>query len=585
MEKKGITRVLRRMRSVVGLSLVLGGGVLAATAVPSVGAGHSVFPDMRGSYHEGACVGGTLAQCEASPQYPSTFTISTEDFTTGNVVLAGGGTGTISGCTITTGPPITSATPTNPYQSQAHYNISADTNQLTGTFDDSYGRRAQPTFANRDAAGPDTCPTGNTGTTTTGTTTTTTTSQLSPTVSQVMCNYFVATNGDVCTATVADATGSGMTPTGNVVFTGDRTGQCSLVATPLSPGVASCSITVLGTENFLNVTATYQGDSMQAGSSGTTKFLSASTGNGLYNPTIQPFNPNSINLLDNNPDPGATVTGQLELTDGASTDCPGKTAAQTAQLRAAGRSTAAVATLTASTTLRHVRRGKFRLHLTLNPAKARKLFRTTQTLMLIVRVTVRPRHGKALVGTTLQSVRLKFTKHGVLVVHATARSAVTKPGASVVGAIAADQPRCLPSATITFSHTRGVQGTGPKATGWYGTLNMTMVIPAGTPGPERDTATVATLTGSLTFFCNVIGKTRPVTVSETITGGTSTNSSPNGISYTYGINPTTQLRAVSVSGILPPPPGDPADQCPAVNLSAQLQQTSITTGPAPTTSP
>jgi hypothetical protein len=164
MAKRGIIRVLRRIRSVVGLSLLLGGGVLAATAPTSAGAGQSVFPDMRGSYHQGSCVGGTLAQCEASPQFPSTFTISTEDSTTGHVVLSDGGTGTISGCTMTIGPPITSATPSNPYQSQTHYNISADTNQLTGTFDDSYGRRAQPIFANRDAAGPDTCPTGGTGT-------------------------------------------------------------------------------------------------------------------------------------------------------------------------------------------------------------------------------------------------------------------------------------------------------------------------------------------------------------------------------------------------------------------------------------
>ena len=144
--------------------LLLGGGVLAATAPTSAGAGQSVFPDMRGSYHQASCVGGTLAQCEASPQFPSTFTISTEDFTTGHVVLADGATGTISACTMTIGPAITSATPANPYQSQTHYNISSNTNQLTGTFDDSYGRRAQPIFANRDSAGPDMCPTGGTGT-------------------------------------------------------------------------------------------------------------------------------------------------------------------------------------------------------------------------------------------------------------------------------------------------------------------------------------------------------------------------------------------------------------------------------------
>jgi hypothetical protein len=114
---------------------------------------------------------------------------------------------------------------------------------------------------------------------------------------------------------------------------------------------------------------------------------------------------------------------------------------------------------------------------------------------------------------------------------------------------------------------------------------MTLVIPAGTPGPERDAATVATLSGSITEFCEVIGKTREVNVNETITGGTASNSSPNGISYTFGINPTTQQRAVSVSGFLPAPAGDPSDKCPSVNLSSQLQQTGITTGPAPATTP
>ena len=574
MQMKGITSVLRPKRRAATLALALGCGVLAATAVPSVGAGSSSFPDMRGSYHQGACVGGTLAQCEANPQYPSTLTISTEDFTTGAIGLSDGETGTISACTMTIGPAITNSMPANPYQSQEHYVISSDANHLTGTFDDTYGRRGQPIFANRDTPGPDSCPPG--GTTTTGTTTTTTTGPtLTPTATQVMCNYFVTTNDDVCTATVGDATGAGTTPTGNVAFSGDRTGQCSLAATPLSPGVASCSITVIGTQNFLHVTATYPGDATQAGSTGTTQFLSAAPGNGLYNPTIQPFSPNTISLLDNNPVPGATVNGQLELTDAGTTECSTTSTPSAAHdYAAAARRTGGAATLTASTTIRNARRGKLRLHLTLNQVKARALFKPNQTLLLIVKVTVKARHGKALVGTTLARVRLKFTKHGVLLVKAPAAKASSR-------AHDAEAPKCFPGATITLARSRN-----ETSSGWYGTLNMTVVIPPGVPNtPERDAATSATLTGSIQVICRKIPTPTvkgTLNVNETFSGGlSSTGSSPHGL--TYKLSRTGSLFSVTLGGQLPGPPAtDPTVQCPTVDLSGNLEQVGdITTIPVP----
>ncbi len=406
-----------------------------------------------------------------------------------------------------------------------------------------------------------------TTTPTTTETTPSTTPTLPPTALRVMCNYYFATDQDVCTATVGDATGAGLTPTGIVAFSGDRSGQCQLQATQLSPGVASCSITVPGTTSFLKVTGTYQGDATHAGSTGATQWFMAPPGTGLYNQTIQRFKPNSIELFNTNPSPGATVKGQVALTDGVGTSCDDKPAAKSSWASAAVRRTAAVATLKASATLRNVRRGKFRLRVRLDPTKARKLFRPNQTLMLISKVTVRPRHGKARSVTTLRRVRLKFTKRSVIVVGATAAQA--------------EKPKCYPSVTLNFTATKGVTGVGGKGAGWYGTLNMTIVIPAGVPGPDRDVATVATLSGSITLFCNVIGKTRAVNINETITGPPTANGSPSGISYRMGIEPGG-VRTVNLNGQLPPPPGDPSDQCPSINLTNKLVQAGDPIiGPAP----
>lgn len=403
--------------------------------------------------------------------------------------------------------------------------------------------------------------------TTTTPTTTPTTPALPPTALRVMCNYYFATDQDVCTATVGDATGAGLTPTGMVVFSGDRSGQCQLQATQLSPGVASCSITVTGTTSFLKVTGTYQGDATHAGSTGSTQWFMAPPGTGLYDQTIQRFKPNTIDLFNTNPSPGATVKGQVALTDGVGESCDGKPAAKPSWASAAARRTAAVATLRASATLRNVRRGKFRLRVRLDAAKARKLFRPNQTLMLISKVTVRPRRGKARSVTTLRRVRLKFTKHSVMVVGATAAQA--------------EKPKCFPSVTLNFTGSRGATGVGGRGSGWFGTLNMTIVIPAGVPGPDRDVATVATLSGSITLYCNVIGKTRAVNISETITGPPTANGSPSGISYRMALEPGG-VRTVNLNGQLPAPPGDPADQCPSINLTNKLVQAGDPIiGPAP----
>jgi hypothetical protein len=391
--------------------------------------------------------------------------------------------------------------------------------------------------------------------------------QRSPTALRVTCTYFFATDLDVCTATVGDATGAGLTPTGMVVFTGERTGQCQLQATALSPGVASCSIVVPGTTSFLKVTGTYQGDATHAESAGSTQFFFAPPGTGLYNQTIQRFKPNVVNVTNTNTDQGATVKGQVTLTDGVGTDCSNPPTGEASTAVAAVRRAAIVKTLRSTSTLRNVPRGKFQMRVKLDPVRARKLFRTNQTLTLIVKVTVQPRRGKARSVTTLQRVRVRFTKRSVLLVGVTAARAAQ-----------ADTTKCYPSATINFSGTRGVQGSGGRGAGWYGTLNLTVVIPAGVPGPERDVATVARLVGSITLFCNRMGKTQAVNIDETITGPPTANGSPSGISYRMTTEPGG--RVVSLSGQLPAP-GDPADQCPSINLSNKLLQVGdVLLGPA-----
>ena len=98
---------------------------------------------------------------------------------------------------------------------------------------------------------------------------------------QVTCNYIVATGTDTCTATVGDsAAPPRSTPTGAVKFVSQSGGvftvgnTCSLVPTPLSPGVASCSVQYLPPSSaFPNITATYAGDSQHATSSASTSFL------------------------------------------------------------------------------------------------------------------------------------------------------------------------------------------------------------------------------------------------------------------------------------------------------------------------
>lgn len=252
--------------------LVLAGA--GALLLPALGSAQNGFPDVRGLWNAGACVGGTLAQCEANDQYPQTFTIETEDFGTGAVTGTSpccSITGSVSGNTLHTH----SIDHQVEYNSDATYTINAEVNKLTGTFSDSYGRVNQPTFASR-ASGPPT--------TTTSTTSTSTTSGLRATATSVLCNYDVASSTDTCGATVGDAgPAPSVAPTGTVKFTGSAPGSfasgatCQLQASPSAPTAPSCNIVFYTSDGTVlpAIVATYSGDSQHSSSSGSTHYFGA----------------------------------------------------------------------------------------------------------------------------------------------------------------------------------------------------------------------------------------------------------------------------------------------------------------------
>ncbi len=354
-----------------------------------------------------------------------------------------------------------------------------------------------------------TSPTGTTTSTSTSTSTTTSTSSsstttqttstgasLDPTATAVQCDFYVASANDICTATVGDSTGNGSTPTGQVGFSGDRTGACSLQATPSSPGVANCSITVTGSEtNFLNITAAYAGDATHAASTGSTQFLTAAPGNGVFNPTIETFNPQTLTFTEDNPVSGSTLTGQATLTgDGTAADdgqsCPAPESSSDAAAMTARRVARATPTITVSHTIRRARKGRVAFALKFNVAELRKLFPGTHTLTLAVTVTITPPHGLRHTFLVLDHLTLRAPAHG--------RLTITRVGPDLGSgshaAAARERPAAEPRATggetdLSFS------GTLPNG---CGTLKLTVTIPPPTDA-NRLADTTATVTGHVSY--------------------------------------------------------------------------------------
>ena len=280
--------------------------LLALATAPAVAAAAEI--DVRGTYEAGACTSGTLAECEAKPEYPQKFVIESEDFKTG--ALSGVGetvegkkestfTGSISGCTVKT------HSIQGSYESEGTYTLSADGKKLQGTFNDSFGRKEQPTYGFR-ASGPG-CgspPTeGEEG-------------GKRPTGTTVVCNYEFATMQDTCVASVGDGgSGTPSTPTGTVKFTTTSGGfasgaTCTLTATPLSPSVASCQLIYFTAYSGLPaISASYSGDANHAPSSGRTTFLGAAPGEGSLEAPSGPAGeyPSEVSLETEVPAPGTTV--------------------------------------------------------------------------------------------------------------------------------------------------------------------------------------------------------------------------------------------------------------------------------------
>jgi hypothetical protein len=407
-----------------------------------------------------------------------------------------------------------------------------------------------------------TSPTGTTTTTTTTPTTPTTTTNLDPTATVVMCDFYVASTDDPCTATVGDSTGNGSTPTGQVNFSGDRTGACSLQATPSSPGVAACSITVPGSETaFLDITATYSGDARHATSNGSTQLLSAAPGTGLYNPTIQQFNPPTLQFTADNPVSGSTLTGLGTLTgvtaDDQTCDAPSSTTASFATDAAV--KAKAFPQLVTSVTVRKARKGKVRLRLRFNQAKLRKLFAGTHTATLRIAVTVAPPHRISQTVVTEEQLTVHVPRHGRIRI--TGVRKIARAADAVLRAHAAQtQPTSL---VLSFDRMLEKNGTS------CGSLHLQVTIPPASD-PARLADVHAVLTGTITDdLCS--NKVIPVNVS--IDHATSKPPYLTGtLSNIHGDNITWTADSTSaeVSGSFPPP--DP--NCPPYGIDVLLPASS-----------
>lgn len=147
---------------------------------------------------------------------------------------------------------------------------------------------------------------------------------LRPTGTSVICNYEFATSQNVCTASVGDGgSGTPVTPTGTVSFTTASGGfangtSCTLVATPLSPQVASCSIVYQTAFSGLpSITATYGGDARHASSSGHTQLLGAAPEESsvLEGPGPPGEFPEELTIEWVAPVPGTTIEAAVEGRD------------------------------------------------------------------------------------------------------------------------------------------------------------------------------------------------------------------------------------------------------------------------------
>jgi mucin-2 len=557
-------------RKLPAMIVALGAGVVVAIAIAATGTAYAAGPtyNLQGGWILGSLnAGGTGVTQDGSSD---TYTITSMDMSSGDFsgtaviesiafAVTGTETGSVATYTLSEGG----------YTAYNTMNLTVfgDGNVGgSGSFTDSGGSSGNFNAELTTPAGgttttgttSTTTPTSTTpGTTTTGTTTTST-SKI-PTSTAVQCDYFVASQNDTCTAAVGNADGSIVsTPTGAVKFTGDETGSCSLQPTSGSPGIASCPITVPNTaSSFLNITASYSGDSTHSASSGNTAFLTAAPGNGLYNQTIQAFQPNTINAAVNNPDAGSTVTGLAQLSTDPSADCGSPSTAQTSRatlgrsLSMAGKSK--TRSLTVTVTVRRARKGKVVLHLKFSSKKVKAAFKTAKTLALLIRSTVKPPKGKGTtrVATTVEVVTVHYSRQGLTF-------AKYKPSASKTaeGRSAHDETSsvCYQAVDNTYMY---------KFTSSTGGVDLTfkLTIPAGSVSPSLNPDAVGTLTGTVTETCGAItGVQWPVY--EVFYGAAINNKSQDGANYTVGVG------QISLYGPIPAPPSASPNLPPCGGITA-----------------
>jgi hypothetical protein len=347
-----------------------------------------------------------------------------------------------------------------------------------------------------------------------------------PTSTVMQCDYFLASQNDTCTATVGNADGSiTSTPTGTVNFTGDETGACPLQPTAGSPGVASCSITVPGTEvTFLNVTASYAGDTTHSASSGSTDFVTAAPGTGLYSTTIGQFNPQTLQFIQDNPVSGSTLTGEGQLTEDGTTCSPTSDTGGNTSAAAAREAKIKFPTLTVKDTVRHAHKGLVKLRLALGQKKLRRLFPGTHTITLELQVTETPPHGASQTIVEFDSFVLRAPKHGKVRVSRLQSVAGTNTGAAAahVASTLRGVERAHEAAGGTvFSYTVGISQT---VCGVPAALNGTLTLAVTFPplpftDPARNSGATGSLTGTLTLSaCGSPPLTPPVSISVNASG-------------------------------------------------------------------
>jgi hypothetical protein len=219
---------------------------------------------------------------------------------------------------------------------------------------------------------------------------------------QVMCTYTLADDTDVCTANVGDATGQAGQPTGAVTFSSAVPGtmfagggSCTLAQQPGDIGVTSCSVQYEGTETqSLQATASYAGDATFQPSTGSTSFLVAAPGSNAYAPTIQMFDPPTLNAGVNVPPAGATVTVEGDvtsnLTEGATcqiapeTQTPTNESPGAVALTARAKAKAPARSVRVKVVRHYHHGGRVRLALRFNAAALRHDFARSSRLQVIV---------------------------------------------------------------------------------------------------------------------------------------------------------------------------------------------------------